>query len=328
MTTSVRETVPATGVRTEERTSPRDPRETFGAAAAELVDENDRVAIVYAEISGQYLGEVQARHPDRVINVGIREQLLVNVGAGMALTGLRPIVHTFASFLVERPFEQVKLGFGHQHAGGVLVSTGGSFDVSAGGRTHQSPGDVALMSTLPDWSIVVPGHADEVEAGLRRAVLGTGRHYLRVTGQQNEAAHLDGLDGLVTIRSGGSGVVVAVGPVLEEVLAATADLDLTVLYTARVRPFDAAGLRAAVAAARADVVLVEPYLAGTSAGSVSAALVDVPHRLLSLGTRNEELRQYGTPAEHIRAHGLTSSGLRASIRPFLERAKPGVLGPV
>ncbi len=270
---------------------------------------------------------MQDRHPDRVINVGIREQLLVNVGAGMGLTGLRPIVHTFASFLVERPFEQIKLGFGHQHVDGVLVSTGGSFDVSAGGRTHQSPGDVALISTLPDWSIVVPGHADEVEAGLRRAVLGSGRHYLRVTGQQNRAAHLGGLDGLVTIRSGGSGVVVAVGPVLDEVLAATDDLDLTVLYTARVRPFDAVGLRAAVAGARADVVLVEPYLAGTSAGSVSAALVDVPHRLLSLGTRNEELRHYGTPDEHIRAHGLTAPGLRASIRPFLERAQIGVIAP-
>jgi transketolase len=319
MTASVKESVQPNAVRDAGQGQPRDPRETFAATAVDLLDENERVAVVYAEISGQYLGDAQKRHPDRVINVGIREQLLVNVGAGMALTGLRPIVHTFASFLVERPFEQVKLGFGHQNVGGVLVSTGGSFDVSAGGRTHQSPGDVALMSTLPDWSIVVPGHADEVESGLRRAVLGSGRHYLRVTGQQNSDAHLDGLDGLVTIRSGGSGVVVAVGPVLEEVLAATSDLDVTVLYTARVRPFDAAGLLAAVEAARADVVLVEPYLAGTSAASVSDALVDVPHRLLSLGTRNAEFRHYGTPTEHIQAHGLTAPGLRASIRPFLVR---------
>ena len=67
-------------------------------------------ALVYAEISGQYFGDVAREHPDRVINVGIREQLLVSVGAGLALSGMRPIVHTFGSFLVERAFEQVKLG--------------------------------------------------------------------------------------------------------------------------------------------------------------------------------------------------------------------------
>ena len=83
------------------------PREQFARTAADLVETDPSVALVYAEISGQFFGEVEARHPDRVINVGIREQLLVNVGAGLALTGMRPIVHTFGSFLVERAFEQV-----------------------------------------------------------------------------------------------------------------------------------------------------------------------------------------------------------------------------
>ena len=125
-----------------------DARSQFARTAADLVDTDDSVALVYAEISGQFFGAVERRHPDRVVNVGIREQLLVNVGAGLALTGLRPIVHTFGSFLVERAFEQVKLGFGHQDVGGVLVGAGGSFDIVGGGRTHQSPGDVALMDTL------------------------------------------------------------------------------------------------------------------------------------------------------------------------------------
>jgi transketolase len=78
----------------------RDTRTTFAATAADLLDEDLSVALVYAEISGQYFGEAERRHPERVVNVGIREQLLVSVGAGMALTGMRPIVHTFASFLV------------------------------------------------------------------------------------------------------------------------------------------------------------------------------------------------------------------------------------
>ncbi|MGA9745829.1 MAG: transketolase, partial [Nocardioides sp.] len=166
-----------------------DPRQRFARTAASLVAEDLSVALVYAEISGQFFGDVERRHPDRVVNVGIREQLLLNVGAGLALAGMRPVVHTFASFLVERAFEQIKLGFNHQDVGGVLVSAGGSFDVSSGGRTHQAPGDVALMDTLPGWTVHVPGHADEVEDALRTAVAGDGRDYLRVVGQQNATAY-------------------------------------------------------------------------------------------------------------------------------------------
>ena len=112
----------------------RDPRAQFGLTATDLIDEDFSTALVWAEISGRYFGEAVRRHPDRVVNVGIREQLLVNVGAGFALTGMRPIVHTFGTFLVERGFEQIKLGFGHQGLGGVLVGGGGSFDASRGGR--------------------------------------------------------------------------------------------------------------------------------------------------------------------------------------------------
>lgn len=166
-----------------------DPRVAFARTAADLVDEDPSVALVYAEISGQFLGKVERRHPDRVINVGIREQLLVSTGAGLALSGMRPVVHTFGSFLVERAFEQIKLDFSHQDVGGVLVGSGGSYDAAGAGRTHQAPGDVALIDTLPDWTIHVPGHADEVEQALRLSVAGSGRDYVRVVSQQNRTAY-------------------------------------------------------------------------------------------------------------------------------------------
>lgn len=296
-------------------------RERFISVTSRLLDEDLRLAVVLAEITMDGFRPAQRRHPDRVINVGIREQLLVGVGGGLALTGLRPVVHTFASFLVERPFEQVKLDFGHQGTGGVLVSASASYDWPAGGFTHMAPGDVALLDTLDGWTVHVPGHPDEAEALLRHAyAAGDDKVYVRLSQQSNAAPRpVDGL-GLRTVREGRAGVVVAVGPLLDNVLAATEGLDLTVLYAATVRPFDDAALRAAVGRAAPAVVLVEPYLAGTSAAAAGGALADVPHRVLGLGVGRAELRRYGTLEEHTAAHGLDPHGLRERIGAFLTPA--------
>lgn len=301
-------------------------RDRFIATTSRLLDEDPRLALVLAEISRDGFDAAARRHPDRVVNVGIREQLLIGVGGGMALTGMRPVMHTFASFLVERPFEQVKLDLGHQDVGGVLVSAGGSYDWPAGGFTHMAPGDVALLDTLDGWTVHVPGHPDEAEALLRAAVTGDDRVYVRLSTQSNEAPRpVDGAR-FLTVREGGGGregggpVVVAVGPMLDHALAATEGLDATVLYATTVRPFDAAGLRAAVGdRTAADVVLVEPYLAGTSTAAANEALAEVPHRVLGLGVGRAELRRYGSVPEHLAAHGLDPRGLRERITAFAGR---------
>ena len=286
-------------------------RSRFYALAAEALAGDERVAVVSAEIG---VGELPA-HP-RHFNVGIREQLMIGVAAGLALEGLRPVAHSYTPFLVERPYEMVKLDLGHQDLGAVLVSTGASYDASTAGRTHQAPEDVAIMAALPGWTIHVPGHPEELERVFRRSLRGDDRVYIRMSEEEN-AARVDG-EGVVVLRRGGAGVplVLAVGPTLSETLAATADLDVTVVYTGTPRPFDAAGLRAACAQAR-DVVIVEPYLAGTSTAEVAAALIDRPMRILSLGVPLGEFRHYGTRAEHRAAHGLDATGIRASVDAFL-----------
>jgi transketolase len=293
-----------------------DMRTVFAATASALLDEDPLAAVVLAEISADLFAKAAARHPERVLNVGIREQLMVSVGGGLALAGLRPIVHTYAPFLVERAFEQVKLDLAHQGARAVLVSIGASYDAARAGRTHQAPEDVALVDTVPGFAVVVPGHPDEVPEVLRSAVgaLSSTSTYVRLSSEANRSA-LPVWPGLQVVRSGREAVVVAVGPMLSPVLDAVGDLDVTVAYTTSVRPFDGEGLRAL---GLSSVVLVEPYLAGTSAFVVSSALAGRAHRLLSLGVGRSELRRYGTPAYHAALHGLDATGIRRSVTDFLD----------
>lgn len=295
-------------------------REQFARTVTEAMDTDPRLAVVLAEISSDRFVDAARKHPERVFNVGIREQAMVGTAGGLALTGLRPVLHSITPFLVERPFEQLKLDLSHQAVGAIAVSTGASYDYPAAGRTHMAPGDVALVDTLPGWTVHVPGHPDEVDALLRREFATDNPVYLRLSDRENAEALVTG-PGWRSIRRGRAGVVLAVGPMLWPVLAATRGTDVSVLYTATIRPFDAAGLRAAVLSATSDVVLVEPYLRGTSTHEVNDALGDIPHRVLALGVdRDRELRAYGTADEHEAAHGLGPTEIGAAVRGFLADA--------
>lgn len=295
-------------------------RTVFASTIAQAMSADERLALVLADISVPMLAEATSRHPDRVFNVGIREQLMIGVAGGLGLVGMRAVVHTFPPFLIERPFEQIKIDLGHQDVGAVLVSFGGSYDMYSVGRSHQSPSDVALLDALHGWTIHVPGHPDEAARLLTAAYAGNDRVYVRLSIQTNpEPQDLDPLGRLTVLKSGRRGVVLAVGPMLGRVLAATEDLDVTVAYTATVRPLDLVGLRTAVLAAdRPDVVVVEPYLAGTSAHLVNTALEDLPHRVRSMGVgRDDELRRYGSAFALNAAHGLDANGISTSIKEFL-----------
>lgn len=164
----------------------------------------------------------------------------------------------------------------------------------------------------------MPGHPGEVAPLLRTAVAAETSAYLRLSVLSNEQP-LGGDGALQVVRDAGPGtpLVVAVGPTLDAATAALADLPVTVAYTNRPRPFDVAGLRDR---AGTEVILVEPYLAGTSSRVVAAALADRPHRLLALGVGREELRRYGSADDHAHWHGLDASGLRRSVLDFVSPA--------
>jgi transketolase len=287
-------------------------RDSFIRETSRLLDDDPRTALVLAEISADPFAKVLANHPERAINVGIREQLMLGVAGGLALTGLRPIVHSYATFVVDRAYEQIKLDLKHQGVGAILVSVGASFDGSLMGYTHMSPMDVALIDTLPGWIVHTPGHPGEVGPLIRAAASHDEPVYLRLSTQVNPEPHLDAMR-LKVIRAGsGARTVIAAGPMLGPVLAATEGLDVTVAYTHTPRPFDHIGLRQ-IASDTPDIVLVEPYLEGTSAHVVAETFADKAFRLRSIGVRRTDLHRYGSPTDHARWHGLDPASLRSRI---------------
>jgi transketolase len=285
-------------------------------AAVELFLEDDSVAIVLAEISVDLFEPAFAHSPERAINVGIMEQTMVGVAAGFALEGFRPVVHTIAPFLTERAHEQVKLDFGYQRLEGLFITTGASYDYSTSGMTHHCPGDVAAMSTVPGMRVLVPGAPAEATALMRDWHTGGGLSYLRTSGVVNaEALDLAG-GGLTLVRSGRDATVIAVGPMLDRVLAVVDEFDVTVLYATTVCPLDGKMLRE-FAAPSPDVVLVEPMYEGTTTAQVAGAFQDRAVRLLSVGVPREVIEGYGTVAELDVAVGLGEEALSRRIAAFL-----------
>ena len=144
-------------------------REAFIDTMTKLLAEDPRTAVVLADISAAAFAPAAQRHPDRVLNVGIREQLLVGVAGGLALTGLRPVAHSYAPFLVERAYEQIKLDLDHQGVGAVLVGVGGSYD-RALARVPESTLTVAL---LHDGELVDTIPADPHDRPVRAVITPT-----------------------------------------------------------------------------------------------------------------------------------------------------------
>jgi transketolase len=287
-------------------------RERAGETAADLLDEDPRVAVVLAEIStGQFVRALRS-YPDRVVNVGIMEQTMVGVAAGFAMEGFLPIVHTITPFLVERPLEQIKLDFGYQGLRGTFVSVGGSYDYTGEGFTHHSPGDVQVMLTIPGMEVLVPGTPEELDRLFRATYADGNPTYLRTGIATNAGSRPVEFGRLEVVRRGGMATVIAVGPMLDRTLTAVEGLDVTVLYVTTVSPFDANGL-AREAADAPDVITVTQFLDGTLMPAVVEALADRPARFASIGMTRDVIRAYGAPADHDRARGLDEHGIRERI---------------
>ena len=127
----------------------------------ETVKTDVKSVVMVGDISHFLLRETEQLAPDRFYNIGICEQSMIGMASGMAIEGLRPIVHTIAPFLVERAHEQIKVDLGYQHTEVTIVTVGGTYDYSDVGCTHHCYNDIALMKSIPNMEVYEPGTPKE-----------------------------------------------------------------------------------------------------------------------------------------------------------------------
>jgi len=138
-------------------------RTKFADICLDVVKKDEKAVIMVGDISHFLLRNVESEAPDRFYNIGICEQTMVGVASGMAMDGMKPVIHTIAPFLVERAYEQIKNDLGYQHTDVTIVTVGGTYDYSDLGCTHHCYGDIALMRTIPNMEVYEPSTPEEFQ---------------------------------------------------------------------------------------------------------------------------------------------------------------------
>ena len=150
-------------------------RRSFGKVITELADRDEKIYVIVGDIGYRVFDEFRQKHPDRFINIGICEQSMIGVSAGMALEGLNPWVYTITPFLIERPFEQVKLDIDQQNVNVKLV---GYSDYPTLGPTHTELSGEKLMKLFKNITSYFPKNGDETETVVGKAYIMQGPTYI------------------------------------------------------------------------------------------------------------------------------------------------------
>jgi transketolase len=281
----------------------------------ELMAYDERIVVVLAEISYSLFNTNNSAFAKRILNLGIMEQTMMSVAAGIAMEGFVPVVHSITPFLTERPFEQIKDDFCYQQLGGNFISTGASYDYSEEGMTHHGPGDVQILHSLPGMQIVVPGTAGEFDTLFRETYANGSPTYYRLSVKSNPVEYPVRFGEMIIVKQGKQATVIAVGPMLAAVLAAVEEMDVTVLYCTTVAPFDGKTLRAT--SESSNIVIVEPYYEGALVPDICAAMKQTPIRVEAIGVPHKVLSHYGNSEQHDEELGLTPKGIQHRIERFL-----------
>jgi len=296
------------------------PLEYFGRALVDIGIERDDLVVLDPDVSAStktsYFAE---RFPERFINVGISEQDMIGIAAGLASSGKTPVACGFAIFISGRAWEQIANSVARPNLNVKIVATHSGLAPFADGDSHQSFGDIALMRVLPNMKVVVPADALEVVEALKALVLSEGPAYLRLGRSATPTVYKEVTDFAIgkasLLRDGVDATIIACGVMVSMAVSAAVKLkdkgvDVGVIDMHTIKPLDAKCIIDAAKETGAIVTAEEHSIIGGLGSAVSEIIsqnAPTPVRMIGIRDRFGEssrdywslLANYGLTAEDI-----------------------------
>ena len=306
-----------------------DNRTAFAEELVELARADERiVAVCNDSVGSSNLVAFRHEFPDRLVNVGIAEQNMVGVGAGLAAAGLVPFVCAAAPFLTGRALEQIKADVAYSQHPVVLCGMSPGMAYGQLGPTHHSVEDLSWLRPLPGLDIVVPADRRQTRLAVRQAAADPRPTFLRVG--RYKVPDVTGDDDVLERgkflqqRPGDGVTVIATGTMVSRALdaaeqLAAAGISARVLNAAYIAPLDVEAITAAARETRAIVTAEEANVAGglgAAVASVVSQLTDrsrVPMRILGL----HEFAPTGSTADLLDYFGLTATRIAEAAKELL-----------
>jgi len=304
-------------------------RNAFADELFTLAAADERIVFLSGDIGNRLFDKFKAAHPDRFFNCGVAEQNMIGMAAGMAMSGLRPICYTIASFATVRCLEQIRVDVCYHDLPVTIVGVGAGLGYAELGATHHSCEDIALLRSLPGMCVVCPGDPLEVRGALAAAVKHNGPVYLRLGKKGEPTVHPSRpkfeIGRAIPVVAGRDVALLACGTLLPEVVEARHflakhDIDAAVFSFPTVKPLDDKFLDSVFADYRVVATIEEHSLIGGFGSAVAEWLIDRPPvkdraqaRLVRFGTGDHFLHE-AADEHHARRHfGLDAASIAARI---------------
>jgi len=287
-------------------------RKQFRDTIIDLSTYDDKIVMVLGDVSVYLFNDFKEKYPDRFYNMGICENTLISVAAGLSSQGFFPFVHTIAPFVTERSFEQIKLDMCYNQFGANIVSCGASFDYAWDGATHHSYTDLAILRMLPHIEVIQPGSRKEVDILIRSQYNNGKTTYFRLSDHPHDIdVPVEFGKGVVLRDSGSDVTVMTAGPILGNVMEACRDLDVNLVYFHTIKPID----KEIISRFKSSEILVIHDAFG-----LYEAICEVPNLSVSYhGMPDEFCTWYGTIHDVRKKIGLDTESIREVVSHKIEK---------